>query len=255
MPLYVGDYLGDTMHLRMAEHGAYVLLMLHYWRNGPLPDDDRALAAIARAERKEWAEAGPVVRAFFIPRDGKLHHKRIDAERAKASALAGKRSAAASARWGKGTSKPDANAEQEQCNADAFASGLHDGRTSPSPSQSKKEGSVLRTDAPGASGDGLFGALPQDRAQSMRATLFRDGLPILAALTGKGDGQCRGLIGKWLAAMDDDCARLYAVLREAEGLKPVDPMAWLTAAVRPRADRSGKTDWIREEMRGFANGQ
>jgi uncharacterized protein YdaU (DUF1376 family) len=81
MPLYIGDYLADTMHLTAAEHGAYLLLIMHYWRSGPLPDDERLLAAIARTERKAWAaEIGPVVRPFFQVEGGKLHHKRIDRE-------------------------------------------------------------------------------------------------------------------------------------------------------------------------------
>ena len=68
MPLYVGDYLADTMHLNGAEHGAYLLLIMHYWRNGPLRDDDKILAAIARTDRADWTEIGPTVRAFFSRR-------------------------------------------------------------------------------------------------------------------------------------------------------------------------------------------
>lgn len=69
MPLFIGDYLADTMHLSGPEHGAYLLLLMHSWRVGPLPDDDRQLATIARTEPAAWKRMAPTLRAFFAPAD------------------------------------------------------------------------------------------------------------------------------------------------------------------------------------------
>jgi uncharacterized protein YdaU (DUF1376 family) len=72
MPLYVGDYLGDTGHLTTMQHGAYFLLMMHNWRKGELPEDDRQLSKIAKLPCKYR----PTLQDFF--HDG-WKHKRIDA--------------------------------------------------------------------------------------------------------------------------------------------------------------------------------
>jgi uncharacterized protein YdaU (DUF1376 family) len=77
MPLYVGDYLGDTGHLTTAQHGAYLLLMMHYWRKGELPDDDRQLSKITKLPLKTWCCYRPVLQDFF---HSGWKHKRIDAE-------------------------------------------------------------------------------------------------------------------------------------------------------------------------------
>jgi uncharacterized protein YdaU (DUF1376 family) len=77
MPLYVGDYLGDTGHLTTTQHGAYLLLMMHYWRKGELPDDDRQLSKIAKLPLKTWCEYRSTLQDFFY--EG-WKHKRIDAE-------------------------------------------------------------------------------------------------------------------------------------------------------------------------------
>ena len=81
MPLYIGDYLADTMHLSGPEHGAYLLLLMHSWRTGPLPDDDRQLAAIARTELAAWRRMADTIRAFFAAENGALVQGRLERTR------------------------------------------------------------------------------------------------------------------------------------------------------------------------------
>lgn len=84
MPLYVADYRADTAHLTAAEHGAYLLLIMHYWQNGGLPDDDGKLSRIACMSASEWLQAKETITSFFGPG---WKHKRIDSEIEKAEAV------------------------------------------------------------------------------------------------------------------------------------------------------------------------
>jgi uncharacterized protein YdaU (DUF1376 family) len=91
MPLYVGDYLGDTGHLTTTQHGAYLLLMMHYWRKGELPDDDRQLSKIAKLPLRTWCEYRATLQDFFY---GGWKHKRIDAELERMMRVSAKRAIA-----------------------------------------------------------------------------------------------------------------------------------------------------------------
>jgi uncharacterized protein YdaU (DUF1376 family) len=91
MPLYVGDYLGDTGHLTTAQHGTYLLLMMHYWRKGELPDDDRQLSKITKLPLRTWCEYRPTLQDFF---HSGWKHKRIDAELARMMRVSEKRAIA-----------------------------------------------------------------------------------------------------------------------------------------------------------------
>ena len=84
MPLYIGDYLQDTTRLSTEQHGAYLLLIMDYWTNGPLPDGDAALAQVARLPPAARKKTRPVVAPFFSIEDGEWRHKRIDEEHARA---------------------------------------------------------------------------------------------------------------------------------------------------------------------------
>ena len=93
MPLYVAEYLGDTGHLSTTQHGAYLLLIMHYWRKHGLPDEDKQLAAITKLPLRLWLDCRETLQAFFY--DG-WKHKRIDAELSKRIELSNKRAAAGS---------------------------------------------------------------------------------------------------------------------------------------------------------------
>ena len=110
MPLCIGDYLADTSHLSTLHHGAYLLLLMHYWRTGPLPNDPEQLANICKMTPDAWSIAQAVLGKFFsIGEDGMLHQKRADKEIA--AALSNRKSAkekashAAKIRWGNKCSK------------------------------------------------------------------------------------------------------------------------------------------------------
>ena len=82
MPMYWGDYARDTGHLNAAGHGAYLMLIKHYWCTGrPLPDDDDELWRIACCDsKKEWQKLRPKIVRLFVIDGGTLRHKRIDKE-------------------------------------------------------------------------------------------------------------------------------------------------------------------------------
>lgn len=88
MPLYVTDYLGDTMHLTTEQHGAYMLLLMASWQaGGRLTSKDAQLAAIARLSPAAWRKHKEVILAFFDEVDGHLVQKRLVAEYARSAGI------------------------------------------------------------------------------------------------------------------------------------------------------------------------
>lgn len=104
---YWGDYLRDTMSLSLAEHGAYIKLLAHYYSTGnPIPGDDRMVFRITGAVFPEEQDAAKLVLTQFFEHDDQANvyrHSRADKEfkrareQSKKKSEAGRRGAAK--RW------------------------------------------------------------------------------------------------------------------------------------------------------------
>ena len=222
MPLHIGDYLADTGHLTATEHGAYLLLIMHYWQNGCLPENERLISRIARLDADQWTESRDVLAMLFGPN---WSHKRIDAELAKADDIIEKRRAAADARHKR--SKNDANA-------------LHVDSKCSDTGALPVTNNISDASASGASA-------PAD----VRTELWSDGVSILKAISGKGETAARSMIGKWLRECRDDCALVLSKIRSAQAERIGEPVSWITAAIRP-PDRPPKPKTIGDIFRDDA---
>lgn len=223
MPLHVDDYIRDTDHLSAAEHGAYLLLIMKYWRDGGLPDDEALIRRYAKLSSEQWVESRDVLSALF--EDG-WKHKRIDAELQKAAEIIEKRKAAGKAT--QFTGKSSANAEHLP---------EHVPSKSSAPLTFNQQDTVANATDAGASD-------PRD-------ALWREGVSSLKAMTGKTEGAARSLVGKWLATAKDDCALVLSKIRTAHNERMVDSVAWITAALKP-PDKPPKKLTQGESLRNMA---
>jgi uncharacterized protein YdaU (DUF1376 family) len=230
MPLYIADYLADTRRLSTLEHGAYLLLIMEYWRHGPLPDDDRELAAIVHIDRKTWdKEVGQSIRRFFQRQeDGLLHQKRIDTERSKTLQLSNKRREAVLQRRDRSPS----NVDQATNKGSTIVDQLNTHAGVAVQSQLPEERAVLRT--------GADAPLTTDA----RVQLWSVGLSNLARMTGKPERACRTLLGRWAKEARDDCAMLNAIIADCDGVRPGDPIAWISAGITARMKPPDKFAWL-----------
>jgi len=219
MPLYVGDYLADTSHLSTAEHGAYLLLIMHYWRSGSLPADDLTLSRIARMSRADWRKARSVISAFF--QEG-WKHKRIEFELTKAAKISesarcgGK--ASGEARKNKNVTESTIKTNDRSTTVQRLANDqptvrepLH------SPSQRKKDSEAYASAA---------GAAPEPVNEEPKAKLFRIGKTVLVSF-GVAEKRTGSLIGQWLKTRDDP-EGLLAAIQYARDQNVAEPVAYIS---------------------------
>jgi len=105
---HIGDYLKDTAHLSLLEHGVYTRLMdVYYTREGAIPAAEAARLIGARSKDERQALAA-VLSEFFVLVDGEHRQDRCDREIERFQDKQRKARASAEVRWGK--SERNANA-------------------------------------------------------------------------------------------------------------------------------------------------
>lgn len=86
MPLWVSDFVGDTLDLDAKEIGAYMLLLMTMWqRGGSLPADEKKLKRVARVGR-DWPKIWGGIQHYFQVTDGQIFNKRLSQELQKVDA-------------------------------------------------------------------------------------------------------------------------------------------------------------------------
>jgi uncharacterized protein YdaU (DUF1376 family) len=123
MPLYVGDYLRDTGHLSTAEHGGYLLALMHAWGHGGLlPRDETRLQRICKMDAKQWAASRDTLLEFFYLTEDGYRQKRVERELERAQSIVDKRHderEAATERMRRWRAKSDPDHPPDKPNGDA----------------------------------------------------------------------------------------------------------------------------------------
>lgn len=103
-------YEDDTSDLFLVQHGAYLQLLMHYYKSGlPLPQDTERLTRISRAHTEEEIRAvSDVLQRYFVLKSDGWHNKRADEELSKMRRISKVRSNAARS---KSSANASANAE------------------------------------------------------------------------------------------------------------------------------------------------
>jgi len=97
MAIYWGDYRQNTGHFNCTEHGAYLMMMAHYWENGPMQENadlyKRLYSICSCASEVEKRAVHYVLKAMFTLKRSRWTHARLDQEMKKADEKTRQRSA------------------------------------------------------------------------------------------------------------------------------------------------------------------
>ena len=240
MPFYIGDYMGDTARLSTEQHGAYLLMIFDYWRNGPPADDDEELAEITKLGLDAWKKQRPKIQRFFQISDGVWRHKRIDEEMSVAQANAGRASerasAAAKTRWDRERSTRAAST----ASSNAYSSASSNARRSPVGNAQEVPEECPSPSPTSVSNETGAAAPPDDlaelRGKPVAAGCWHLALKVLVERGGMEDKPARTFVGKLkgFGLTDED---LWSISEDAWKSGTLDPKPYLVAAAEAASQR------------------
>ena len=144
MPIYIGDILAKTTRMTTEQIGASFLLMMDYWRNGAIPDDNNVIASVIRlpVPKAKSLKLILINSNLFEVNDGQMSSKYLDGLKNQAeinkSSKSERAKKAAEARW----NKENGDATPEYKNSNAQASNEHH------PSNANAYAQAMLEDAP-----------------------------------------------------------------------------------------------------------
>lgn len=132
---HIGDYLKDTSHLSLLEHGVYSRLMdVYYTREAGLPQAEVARLIGARS-KDERAALAAVLAEFFVLVDGMYQQDRCEREIARFRSKSEKAKASINKRWEKARAVDDSlNERNTNVSTDGYERITDDIHRAPVPS-------------------------------------------------------------------------------------------------------------------------
>jgi 5-methylcytosine-specific restriction endonuclease McrA len=90
-----------------------------------------------------------------------------------------------------------------------------------------------------------------DASASGREALWGNGVTTLIAL-GVSETRAKPMIGRWLKDAGDDFERVLGAISRARSEAPIDPIAWITAALKAEGGKNGKPENLSAVARRLA---
>jgi uncharacterized protein YdaU (DUF1376 family) len=189
---HIGDYLKDTAHLSLLEHGIYGrLLDVYYTRESPIPRAQvERLIGVRSKEERSALEC--VLSEFFQVDGGVLRHSRCDREIERYQGKQIKAAASANARWNKqkkgGDRMQNADADGMRTHMRTHCEGNAPRHQTPDTSNQYQRAPLLNEEGGGQpiGPDGPAPAGFENREQGPDAGTVRPAEAAVQAMAGKG---------------------------------------------------------------------